>query len=377
MDFSLSEQEKMLQKMAREFATKVVAPQAAGIDSSAEFPHDLAKELGKQGYLGLPYPTEYGGGGAGYLSYTLVLEQICQAQATVGAIMSVNTLAQEAIFRFGSETQKQTYLTPSTQGRLITCFAFTDPETGSDPKAFTTIARKSDAGYIVNGQKQFVALAPAAGLAIVFARREAGDDLNAFIVSTSAPGFELHQPGETMGLRGLGISVAYLNEVCVPRENRLGKEGQGFDILLEAISVGRLGVATQAVGIAQAALELATGYARQRRALGQPISKMPSIQWHLAEMAAGIEAARWQVYRTASHRDQGLSIRYESAIAKLFASQQAVAATSRAMQVAGAYGAMKSLPLERLYRDAKMTEIYEGVSEIQRSIIARYLIERP
>ncbi len=373
MDFNLSEQEKMLQRMAKEFATKSVQPRASDIDATGKFPFDLVKEMGKLGYQGLPYPVEYGGSGSGYTSYALALEQICQVSMTAGAIISVNTVPAEAIFRFGNEEQKKKFLTPLAQGKMLGGIAFSEAETGSDPKAISTLSQKSGRGYVVTGQKQFVALAPAANLVLVFTRDQ-GEGLNAFIIDTSSPGYNIREPFETLGLRGLGTSEVYLDDIYVPEQNRLGNEGQGFDILLEAISIERLGVAVQGVAVAQAALELSIGYSRERKALGRPIAKIPSIQWHLAEMASRIEAGRWLAYRTASLRDQGLSIQYESSLAKLFASQMAVEVTRMAMQVHGAYGTMKALPVERLYRDAKMTEIYVGVSEIQRSIIANRLI---
>jgi alkylation response protein AidB-like acyl-CoA dehydrogenase len=374
MDFNLSEQQKMLQKMAKEFAIKSVKPPAAEIDSSGQFPFNLAKEMGKRGYQGLPYPTQYGGSGAGYLNYALVLEQICQASMTVGAIMAVNTVPEEAIFRFGSGEQKKDFLAPLARGELLGGIAFTEAETGSDPRAITTMSRKSGDGYVITGQKHFVALAPAANLELVFARRE-GEGLNAFIIDTSSDGYNVREPCETMGLRGLGTSVVYLDDVHVPQQNLLGEEGQGFDILLEAISLGRLGVAVEGVAVAQAALELSLDYAKQKKALGRPIAKLPAIQWHLAEMASRIEAGRWLVYRTAFLRDQGADIKYESSVAKLFASQMAVDVARMAMQVHGSYGTMKTMEIERLYRDAKMTEMYVGISEIQRNIIAEHLIE--
>jgi len=374
MDFNLSEQQKMLQKMAKEFAIKSVKPLAAEIDSSGQFPFDLAKEMGKRGYQGLPYPTQYGGSGAGYLSYALVLEQICQASMTVAAIMAVNTVPEEAIFRFGNGEQKKNFLAPLARGELLGGIAFTEAETGSDPRAITTMSRKSGDGYVITGQKHFVALAPAANLELVFARWE-GKGLNAFIIDTSSEGYNVREPCETMGLRGLGTSVVYLDEVNVPKQNLLGEEGQGFDILLEAIRLGRLGVAVEGVAVAQAALEFSLDYAKQKKALGKPIAKLPAIQWHLAEMASRIEAGRWLVYRTAFLRDQGADIKYESSVAKLFASQMAVDVTRMAMQVHGSYGTMKTMEVERLYRDAKMTEIYVGISEIQRNIIAEHLIE--
>jgi alkylation response protein AidB-like acyl-CoA dehydrogenase len=373
MDFNLSEQEKMLQNLAREFAVREVQPRAAEIDRSGQFPFDLAREIGSRGFQGLPYPVAYGGSAAGYTSYVLVLEQLCQASVAVGAIMSVNSVPEEAIFRYGSEEQKQRLLAPLAGGDWLGGIGFTEAETGSDPGAITTMARKSGSGYVINGQKQFMASAPALNVVLLFTRWE-GEGLNAFILDASSPGFNIREPCETMGLRGLGTSVVYLDDVYVPGENLLGAEGQGFEILLEAISLERLSVAVQGVAVAQAALELSLDYARQRKTRGRPIARMQAIQWHLAEMASRIEAARWLAYRTAFLRDQGQSIQYESSMAKLFASQVAVEVTRMAMQVHGAYGTMKTLPVERLYRDAKMTEIYVGISEVHRSIIANRLI---
>jgi alkylation response protein AidB-like acyl-CoA dehydrogenase len=375
MDFNLSEPEKMLQSLAGDFAAKEVLPRAAEIDRTGQFPADLAREIGRRGFQGLPYPAEYGGSGAGYVGFVLVLEQLCRASMTVGAIMSVNTVPEEGIFRFGTEEQKKRLLTPLARGEWLGGIGFTEAETGSDPRAITTLARRRGDGFVINGQKQFMALAPALNVVLLFARREKEEGLNAFIVDASSKGFTLREPCETMGLRGLGTSVVYLDDVFVPQENLIGKEGQGFDILLEAISVERMSVAMQGVGVAQAALELSLDYARQRKAAGRPIARMQAVQQPLAEMAARIEAARWLVYRTAFLRDQGQSIQYEASMAKLFASQVAVDVTRLAMQIHGAYGTMKSLPVERLYRDAKMTEIYVGVSEVHRSIIASRLIK--
>jgi alkylation response protein AidB-like acyl-CoA dehydrogenase len=373
MDFELTEPQRMLQRLAAEFATDVIKPRAAGIDAGGQFPFDLAKELGQRGYQGLPFPAEYGGSGAGYLSYALVLEQLCKASMTVGAVMAINTVPEEALFRFGSEEQKKRLLAPLAEGSKLGSIAFTEAETGSDPAEIATTSKKGGGGYVVTGQKQFVALAPAANLALVFARSE-GRGLNAFVIDTAAQGYNLREPCQTMGLRGLGTSVVYLDEVSVPEENLLGKEGQGFEILLEAISLGRLGVAVEAVAVAQVALEIALDYARQKKASGKSVARLPSIQWHLAEMASRIEACRLLAYKTAFLRDQGLDIKYESSLAKLFTSQMAVEVTRMAMQVGGSYGTMTSMPLERLYRDAKMTEIYVGISEIQRNIIAEHLI---
>ena len=373
MDFRLSEQEKLIQNAAWEFAQRAVLPLSAEIDRTAEFPLELAQEMGRMGYYGLAYPSEYGGSGAGYLGYALVVEQISRASMTCGAIVAVSILPRESLFRFGDGRQKQESLVPLNSGRVFGCFCFTEPATGSDPKAVATRAKPEGEDYIIEGQKDFIALAPVASVAVVFARDETGR-ISAFIVPTSSPGFVLREPCETMGLRGLGTSVVYLDEIRVPRENLLGDKGAGYEIMLEAISVERLGVAAQGVGVAQAALDLSVDYAKQRTAYARPIAEMPTIQWLLAEMAARIEASRWLSYRMAFLRHQGEDVRNDSAVAKLFCSQTAVEVTRMAMQVHGSYGTMKTLPIERLYRDAKMTELYVGVSEIQRAIIARHLL---
>ena len=374
MDFNLTEPQKMLQNLAKDFAEKEVMPEAAEIDSTGEFPVALAKEIGKKGFQGLPYPGEYGGSDAGYIGFVLVLEQLCQASVTVGAIVAVNTVPEEGIYRFGNEEQKQRLLKPLAKGDWLGGVGFTEADTGSDPRAIKTVARCSGNDYVISGQKMFMSLAPVLNVVLLFARREKEGVLSAFIVDSSSPGFSVQETLETMGLRGLGTSIVNLDDVRVPQENLIGEEGQGFDILLEAISVERMSVAMQGVAVAQAALDLSLQYARQRVAAGRPISKMQAIQQQLAEMAARIEAARWLVYRTAFLHDQGRSIQYESSIAKLFASQVAVEVTRMAMQVHGSFGTMKSLPVERLYRDAKMTEIYVGISEVHRSVIANRLI---
>jgi alkylation response protein AidB-like acyl-CoA dehydrogenase len=372
MDFNLTEPEKMLQKLAADFAAKEVAPRAAEIDRSNAFPVDLAEKLGRHGFRGLPYPPEYGGGGAGYSGFVLALEQICKASVSVGAIMAVNTVPEEGIYRFGTEEQKKRLLSPLANGKWLGGIGFTESETGSDPRLIKTTARRSGQGWVISGQKMFMSLAPALDVVLLFARE--GDNLNAFIVESKTPGFAVQEVLETMGLRGLGTSIVNLDDVYVPAENLIGNPGQGFAILLDAISVERMSVAVQGVAAAQAALELALAYAKERKAQGRPISKMQAIQQLLAEMAAKIEAARWLVYRTAFLRDRGQSIQYESSMAKLFASGVAVEVTRMAMQVHGSFGAVKSLPLERLYRDAKMTEIYVGISEVHRSIIANRLL---
>jgi len=375
MDFNLGEHEKMIQRTASDFAERSVRPVAMEIDRKCEFPFELAREMSNMGYFGLPYPPEYGGGGAGYTGYVLVIEQLCRVAMVAGAIIGVNGLAEESIFRYGSKEQKQRYLVPLAKGEKLSSFAFTEAATGSDPKAIETRARPEGDDYVITGQKHFVALSPASQVAVVFAKNEKDETerVSAFIVETSSPGYHLRHPCETLGVRGLCPTVIYLDEVRVPKENLLGEPATGYGIMLEAISAGKLAVAAEAVGVGQGALELCLNYARDRKSYGNPIAELLSIKWLLAEMASRVEASRWLTYKTAFLRDQGSSIMKESAMTKLFASQAVVDVTRMAMQVHGAYGYMKDMEIERLYRDAKLTEIYEGVSEVQRVIIADHL----
>jgi len=379
MDFNLGEQEKMIQRTARDFAHKSVRPVAMEIDRKCEFPFELAREMGNMGYFGLPYPPRIRGArGAGYIGYVLVIEQLCRIAMVAGAIIGVNSLAEKSIFRHGSEEQKQRFLVPLTKGERLSSFAFTEAATGSDPRAIETRARPDGDDFIISGQKQFCRSCPSVsggGGLLPGTKKDEKGRLSAFIVDTSSPGYNMRQPCETLGVRGLSPTVIYLDDVRVPWENLLGEPAAGYGIMLEAISVGKLAVATEAVGVGQGALELALNYARDRKAHGNPIAELLSIKWLLAEMTSRVEASRWLTYRAASLRDGGGKIAKESATAKLFASQAAVEVTGMAMQVHGAYGYMKDMEIERLYRDAKLTEIYEGVSEIQRVIIADNLLQ--
>ena len=374
MDFNLCEHHRMIQTSARNFADKSVRPVAAEIDIKCEFPFDMVTQMGGMGYFGLQYPAKYGGSDAGYMGLVLVAEELSRASMLAGAIMGVMSLTGEALLRHGSEKQKQEFLKPMASGDVLASFAFTETATGSDPAAIETKARLKGDDYLITGQKQFVAMAVAAKIILVFPKDETGK-VSAFIVDTSAKGYEMRHPCATMGARGLCPSVIYLDEVHVPSRNLVGRKSDGYNIMLESMSVGKLVAAAEAVGVAQEALDLSASYARERTANGKPIGDVLSIKWLLAEMYSRIEASRLLTYETAALRDEGKSIMKESATAKLFCSQSAVEVTRMAMQVHGAYGYMCDMPIERLYRDAKLTEIYEGVSEIQRVIIANNLLK--
>lgn len=373
MDFNLLEHHRMIQSAAGDFAERRVKPVAMEIDRSCEFPFDLASEMGKAGYFGLPYPSELGGADAGYIGYTLVIEQLCRISMLAGAVIGVNSLTGEALFRHGSHEQKRRYLAPLARGEILSSFAFTEAATGSDPKAIETRARPDGGDYIITGHKNFVALSPASKIATVFAKDEMGK-VSAFLVDTSSNGYQMRHPCDTLGVRGLCPAVIYLDDVRVPAENLIGEKAKGYDIMCEAVSVGKLAIAAEAVGVGQGALERSISYAKERKAYGSPIADMLSIKGLLADMAFRVEASRLLTYKTAFLRDEGGGIMQESALAKLFASQAAVDVTRMAMQVHGAYGYMADMDIERLYRDAKLTEIYEGVSEIQRVIIADHLL---
>jgi alkylation response protein AidB-like acyl-CoA dehydrogenase len=329
--------------------------------------------MGRMGYFGLQSPAKYGGSDAGYVGLVLVAEQLSRASMVTGAIIGVMSLTGEALLRYGSEKQKQTFLKPMASGDMLASFAFTEAATGSDPSAIETKAKPDGNSYVISGQKQFVAMAHASSLTLVFAKDET-EKVSAFLVNTSSPGFEMRHPCATMGARGLCPSVIYLDDVRTPKKNLVGKKSGGYNILLESMSIGKLVTAAEAVGVAQEALDLSISYARERTAYQKPIGDLLSIKWLLAEMHVRIEASRLLAYEAAALRDEGHSIMKESATAKLFASQSAVDVTRMAMQVHGAYGYMSDMAVERLYRDAKLTEIYEGVSEIQRTIIANSLL---
>ena len=374
MDFNLSEQETMIQARARDFANEMVQPRAAEIDRTGEWPADLVSEMAKVGFFGLQLPVKYDGVGAGYKCYALAVEQISQASMTVAAITAIDALGEEAIYRYGNEEQKQRFLKPLAKGEHTVMFAFTEAATGTDPRVISSTARPNGNYYVLNSDKTFCSLVPGAKVAVIFARDET-EKVSAFIVDPFSEGFIISKRLETMGLRGLETCQLSLNDVSVPRENLLGKKGEGYDILLLSINIGQLGICAEAVGTAQAALEMSLDYAGKRPVRGASMLQLSTIQSYLGEMASRIEAARWLTYRTAAIKDEGKSIRKDVAMAKLVASQMVVDVTNMAMQIHGSYGYTKDLQIERLYRDAKITQIYEVVSEVQRIIVASSLIQ--
>ena len=378
MKLELNDQQKMIQKMVREFAEKEVAPIAADLDKTGEFPTKTLEKMAKLGLLGIVIPTEYGGAGLDTISYATVVEEISRKCASTGVITSVhNSLVSYPIMKYGTEEQKKKYLPILAKGEKIGAFAGTEPNAGSDLGGMQTKAVLKGNKYIINGDKCFITSGDKAGIFIVFAvtDKEAGSKgISAFIVESNTPGFKVGSLFDKLGINANHVTELIFENMEIPRENLLGKEGEGFKIALGTLDGGRIGIAAQAVGIAQAALDESIEYSKQRQQFGRPISKFQAIQWMIADMATKIEAARYLVYNAAYTKDKGERFSKEAAMAKLFASETAMEAVIKAVQIHGGYGYTKEYTVERLFRDAKITEIYEGTSEVQRMVIAGSLL---
>lgn len=379
MDFDLTEEQRIIQETARAFAQKEVKPVAARLDREGVFPVELVRRLGQLGFMGTFVPIELDGSGLDTVSYVIALEEISKAWASLGAIMTVNnSLVCEPILRFGSEGQKRKYLPGLARGELLGCYALTEPGAGSDAGAIQTRADKKGDAYILEGSKIFTTNGSRADLAIVFgvtgpSRGKKG--ISAFLVEKGTDGFSVGRLEDKLGLRASDTAELNFRACRVPRENLLGGEGEGFRIAMETLDGGRIGIAGQALGIAQGCLEESLAYAKQRRQFGRPIAEFQAIQWMLADMATEIDAARALTYRAAWLRGQGGRVTLEAAMAKLFAAEAANRIAYKAVQIFGGYGYMKDFAVERFYRDARVTTLYEGTSEIQRLIIARQLVE--
>ena len=369
----------MIQKMVREFAEKEIAPIAADLDKTGEYPTKILEKMAKLGLLGILIPTEYGGAGLDIISYATVIEEISKKCASTGVITSVhNSLVAYPIMKYGTEEQKKKYLPLLAKGEKIGAFAGTEPNAGSDLGGMQTKAVLKGNKYIINGDKCFITSGDKAGIFIVFAvtDKEAGSKgISAFIVESDTPGFKVGSLFDKMGINANHVTELIFENMAVPKENLLGKEGDGFKIALSTLDGGRIGIAAQAVGIAQAALEECIEYAQQRQQFGRPIAKFQAIQWMIADMATKITAARYLVYNAAYTKDKGGRFSKEAAMAKLFASETAMDVVIKAVQIHGGYGYTKEYLVERLFRDAKITEIYEGTSEVQRMVIAGSLLK--
>lgn len=379
MDFQLSDEQKMIRDMARDFAQKEVAPQAAELDQKSQFPSMHLKKMAELGLMGMMVPQEWGGSGLDTIAYVLALEEISVACASTAVTMSVNnSLYCGPIVKFGTESQKKKYLTPFAVGEKLGAYALSEPGTGSDAANQKTTAKKVGGHWILNGRKNFITNGPHADAMLVYAmtdseKRHKG--ISCFIVEKNFPGFSVGKIEKKLGICGSSTSEIVLENCEVPEENLLGKEGDGFTVAMNTLDAGRIGIGTQALGIARAAFEQARDYSKIREAFGQTISHFQAIQHFLADMAMKIEASRLLIWRAAWMKDQGIPFSKEAAMAKLHASEAAGWVTSKAVQVHGGYGYIKEYPVERYFRDAKITEIYEGTSEIQRLVIARSVLK--
>ena len=379
MELSFSNDQVMVRNMAKEFATKELEPRAAEVDEKGEFPHDSIKKMAELGLLSMTIPEKYGGAGFDFTSLAIAIEEISRACGSTGVICAVhNSLAAWPIVNWGTDAQKEKYLPRMATGELLGAFGLTEPNAGSDPAAMETTAVLKGDKYILNGSKRFITNGGVAGLFIVFARTDpaAGTrGITGFIVERNAKGFTLGKHENLLGLRGTANCELMFDDCEVPVENVLGKVGEGFKVALGTLDVSRIDIGAQAVGIAQAALEKAITYSKERKQFGKPIREFEMIQAKLAEMATAITAARYLVYYAAHQKDSGKTrFNQESAMCKLFAAETAVNVTREAVQIYGGYGYTKDYPVERYYRDAKCMEIYEGTSEVQKIVIARTLL---
>jgi butyryl-CoA dehydrogenase len=379
MDFSLTEEQRILKETVRDFAQTEIRPHALEWDKTCEFPHDVIKKAAQMGLMGIFIPVEYGGSGMDTLAYVLALEEICKACAGVGVVISVNnSLVCDPIFHFGTEEQKKRYLTPLAKGEMLGCFALTEPGAGSDPAGMLTQAVKEGDCYVINGTKLFVTNGGHAQATITFAvtdKERGSKGLSAFIVDRGTPGFSVSKEEDKMGIRASDTAELVFENCRIPQENLLGKEGDGLKIALVTLNSGRIGIATQAIGIAQACLEECIKYSKERTQFGEPIANFQAIRWMLSDMATEIEAARMLTFKAAYLKDKGVRYVREASEAKLYASEMANRAAYKAVQIFGGYGYIKEYSVEKYYRDARITTLYEGTSEIQRLVIARELLK--
>jgi butyryl-CoA dehydrogenase len=378
MNFLLTEKHKMMQKLFIEFAKNEVKPLAAMVDEEESFPVETVKKMAECGMFGIPIPREYGGSGADNLSYILAVEELSKVCATTGVILSAHTsLCCHPILTFGTEEQKQKYLIPLAKGEKLGAFGLTEPNAGTDAAGQQTVAVLEGDHYRINGTKIFITNAGYADVYVIFAMTDKSKGtrgISAFILESDMPGFTIGKKELKLGIRGSSTCELIFKDVIVPKENLLGKEGQGFKIAMNTLDGGRIGIAAQALGIAQGAIDETVQYVKQRKQFGRSIAQFQNTQFQLANMQTATDAARLLTYRAANYKDQGLNYSKEAAMAKLFASETSMDVTTKAVQLYGGYGYTREYPVERMMRDAKITEIYEGTSEVQRMVISANML---
>ena len=373
MDFTYTEEQEMVRELAATFAKNYVAPLSEQMDIDNTMPHHIAEKMAELGFMGINVPEEYGGAGMDEVSKALVIMEIAKVDASVAELLAVHTLTNDIFLKRGTEEQKKKYLPMLTQGGVVGGMGITEPNAGSDASKSQTEARLEGDHYVINGSKIFITNGPEAGVFVIFAmtdKTKGNKGLSAFIIESSFPGFSIGKVEDKMGLHGVHTSEIVFTDMIVPKENLLGKEGQGFKICMQTLDVGRIGIAAQALGIAEGAMEQAVEYTKGRVQFGKPISKFQNTQFTFADMAMRCESARLLTYQAAAMKQSGVRCSKQAAMAKLSASETAMWVTTKALQMFGGYGYTNDYPMERMMRDAKITEIYEGTSEVQRIVIS-------
>lgn len=379
MDFSLSKKEQLFLQMIREFAEKEVKPLAAEVDEQERFPVETVAKMAELGILGIPIPTNYGGTGGSNLMYIMAVEELSRVCGTTGVIVSAHTsLCAAPILHFGTEEQKAKYLPQLASGKALGAFGLTEPNAGTDASGQQTFAVEDGDSYILNGTKIFITNAEYASVYVIIAmtdKSKGTKGISAFIVEASTPGFSIGKKEKKMGIRGSATCELIFENCRVPKENLLGKIGEGFKVAMWTLDGGRIGIASQALGIAQGAMDETVKYTKERKQFGKSISQFQNTQFQLADMETKVEASRLLVYKAATLKDNGLPYSVPAAMAKLFAAETAMEVTTKAVQLHGGYGYTREYPIERMMRDAKITEIYEGTSEVQRMVISASLLK--
>lgn len=380
MDFNLSDEQIAIRETVRDFAEKEIAPTARERDENSEFPYEIVKKLAKLGMCGVVAPPEYGGSGMDYLSYVIIIEELARVDASVAVIMSVtNTLAGFPLRKFGSEEQKKKFLIPLSKGEKLGAYSLSEPQAGSDASNLACTAVLDGDHYVLNGVKNFVTNGSNAELIIVFAvtdKEKGKKGISIFIVESDMPGFSVSKVEKKLGIKSSDTAEIVFENCRVPVANRIGEEGEGMKIALTTLDYGRVGIGAQALGIAQGAMERAIAYSQEREQFGKKIISFQAIQFKISEMAVNVDASRLLLYRAAKLQDEGKNFTAESAMVKLFASKTAMKTANQAVQIFGGNGYMREYEIERFMRDAKITEIYEGTSEIQKIVISREIIKR-
>jgi butyryl-CoA dehydrogenase len=374
MDIQLTEEQRQVRDLCRQFAESELRPNARRWDAEHTFPREAVRKLAEMGLLGVAVPAEWGGAGMDNISYAVAMEEICRGCAGTGVIMSVNnSLYCDPVMKFGTDAQKKELLAPFAKGEKLGAFALTEPMSGSDAAEMRTVASRRGGEYVLDGSKNYITNGPQADVILVFAmtdREKRHRGISAFLVPSDVKGFTRGKPDDKVGIRASGSCTVFFEGCAIPERYRLGQEGEGFKIAMATLDGGRIGIGAQALGIARAALEEAVAYSKDRKAFGQTIAQFQAIQFMLADMATELDAARLLVLRAAALKDQGVRHTTESAMAKLFASEMCERVTSKAIQIHGGLGYMKECDVERHWRDSRITQIYEGTSEIQRLVIS-------